>query len=482
MISPSEIIELEIILKQEEVRKGVNSFWHFCKLKDPLYYSEDKQYLKDLCNQLQDFYESKLLNPDGQPYRKLILNVPPRHGKTRTLTNLSAWIFGKKQTERIIECSYNDESAGDFAKYTRDVIAEENNTNSFNSYVFNDFFPGVKIKYGTNSYYKWALEGQYFNYLGAGIGGSITGKGGTILIIDDPIKLAEEAFNEDRLNKIWNWYTGTFLSRGEIEDGKEPLEIICMTRWSEEDLCGRILSSDEAKKWYVLKLKAFDVESQTMLCDKVLSLERYRELEKQMVFEIFQANYNQETITQTGKLYQSFKIYTTLPENISRFERLNYTDTADTGEDYLCSINYIAYNGQAYILNVYYTKAPMETTEPGVADFLHEDKIQVAFIESNNGGRGFARAVEKTMFEKYKDRSTVIKWFHQSENKLSRIYAASAFVQNNIFFPSNWKDQFPEFYKSMNTFLKEGKNKHDDAQDCISGVAERLMGKSGVHF
>lgn len=483
MIEDIELLELEYLVKYEEIIKGINDLWTFCKLKSPSYYTEDKVYLKDLCNLLQKFYERKLLKDDGKPYHKLILNLPPRFGKTRTLTNFSQWIFGHNQNERIIECSYNEETAGDFAKYTRDGITEINNADDINIFVFSDFFPDVKIKYGTSSYYKWALEGQHFNYLGAGIMGGITSKGGSFLIIDDPIKSAEEAFNEDRLDKIWQWYTGTFLSRGESEIGDEPLEIITMTRWSDNDLCGRILKSDEAKEWYVFKLKAYNEVTKEMLCDKVLSYERYKEFEKKMVFEIFHANYNQETINQIGRLYKSFKTYDQLPVDKDGkqiiFERANYTDTADEGNDYLCSINYIDYNGEVYILNIYYTQEGMEITESATAKFLFDNQIQVAWIESNNGGRGFARNITRLLWDNHQSRSTVVKWFHQNENKKARINAASAFVQNNIYFPSNWKDKFPEFYKSMNTFLKEGKNKHDDAQDCITGVAEKLMKHKG---
>jgi len=303
--------------------------------------------------------------------------------------------------------------------------------------------------------------------------GGVTGKGGSILMIDDPIKLADEAYNEERLNKIWDWRTGTFLSRGESESGQEPLEIINMTRWCDGDLCGRILSSNNAKDWYVIKYKAYNESENKMLCDKILSYERYRELQSEMVLEIFEANYNQETINQVGRLYKTLKTYDKLPTiNLDVF---NYTDTADEGNDFLCSINYAVYNGEVYVLNVYYTQHGMEITEPAVANFLFEDKVKIAYIESNNGGRGFARNVERLLWENNKSRNTIIKWFHQSENKKARINTASAFIQNHVYFPVNWKDRFPDFYKSMNTYLKEGKNKHDDAEDCITGVAEKMM-------
>ena len=71
----------------------------------------------------------------------------------------------------------------------------------------------------------------------------------------------------------------------------------------------------------------------------------------------------------------------------------SYTDTADTGADYLCSIIYGEYNHEAYVLDIYYTKDPMEVTEPETARRLLAHSVNLAKIESNNGGRGFARNV-----------------------------------------------------------------------------------------
>jgi predicted phage terminase large subunit-like protein len=483
MITDEEIIELEAITRLEDAEKGAGNFWHFCCLKAPNYFSDDKPHLKLLVETLQAFYERKLLKPDGTPYRKLMINIPPRHGKSRTLINFCQWVLGKNQNERIIECSYNDDAAGDFAKYTRDGIQEERIDESH--FVTTDFFPDLKIKFGSQSYYKWALEGQHFNYLGAGIGGSITGKGGSILIVDDPIKLVEEAFNEDRLEKIWQWYTGTFLSRGDSETGEEPLEIIVMTRWANGDLCGRILASDKAADWYQLKMEVYDKDADQMLCPRTLSKMRYDDLKSQMVSEVFWANYHQETIETKGLLYKSLKTYDDVPRDEKKNSLIesveNYTDTADEGDDFLVSINFGIYKGEGYILDVLYTKQGMEKTEPATAKFLFDSKVNEARIESNNGGRGFARNVERLLWENYKTKSITIKWFHQSENKVARILSNSAFVQNHLYFPLNWKDRWPEFYKAMTTYLKEGKNKHDDAQDCITGVAEMISKPSGFY-
>ena len=116
----------------------------------------------------------------------------------------------------------------------------------------------------------------------------------------------------------------------------------------------------------------------------------------------------------------------------------------------------------------------MEITEEEVARRHIKYKVNVADIESNNGGRGFARSVERIMREKYQSNKTRVKWFHQSGNKIARIISNSTWVMDHIYFPVNWRNRYPEYYEAMNKYQKEGKNKHDDAPDCTTGIAEKV--------
>ena len=159
----------------------------------------------------------------------------------------------------------------------------------------------------------------------------------------------------------------------------------------------------------------------------------------------------------------------------------NYTDTADTGADYLCSINYgVTFAGEAYILDVLYTKAPMEETEPATAKMLLEGGVHMVRIESNNGGRGFARSVQRILREDYRSNTTVVKWFTQTKNKQARIYSHSAWVMEHIYLPEDWKNRWPEYHNAMIRYQREGKNAHDDAPDATTGIAEDCSAVSGI--
>lgn len=452
--------DLKKELKQQAYRElARRDFWYYCKLFDDKrkkFYLEDRYFLKDLCHRLQKFVED-------DEHKVLVVNMPPRHGKSRTATNFVQWLLGKDPHYSVMTGCYNEMLSTQFAKQVRDMIATEKTEGIT---VYNDIFPNTKIKYGEASVSKWALEGNNTpNYLATSPSGTATGFGASLIIIDDLIKNAEEAFNTTVLEKQISWFNNTMLSR--LEQGGKI--IIIMTRWATNDLAGFILENFENVEH--INYKAVD-DNDKMLCNGILSKEEYDFKIKNMDKAIVYANYQQEPIDIQGRLYSEFKTYSTLPNKPNRGIK-SYCDTADTGEDFLCNIIYMDYKDSAYILDIIYTKDPMEVTEPLVAKALAKYKVNVAMIESNNGGRAFARNVEvKTKLQG--NIKTIIRWFHQSKNKVSRILSNSAWVCENIYFPIDWENRYPQFAKDIKSYQREGKNKHDDAPDALTGVAEQL--------
>jgi len=454
-----ELIKLEA--KKELARRD---FWYYCKLlgkKD--FYNDKKEYLKDLCNQLQSFIDSNK--------KILVINMPPRFGKSYTATLFVQWLLGRNNKLKIMTGSYNETLSSTFAKQVRDVIATEQTQGVT---VYRDIFPDTKIKYGEASMNKWALEGsQVANYLATSPTGTATGFGADLIVIDDLIKNSEEAYNSNVLEKHIDWFTNTMLSRTE----KGFKLIIIMTRWASNDLAGFILSNyDDVVH---INYKAINDDG-TPLDEGTLSLEDFEFKTKNMAKEIVYANYQQEPIDIKGRLYNEFKTYIDLPkEKIVKISA--YCDTADTGDDFLCNIIYADCKDSAYILDIIYTKEAMEITEPLVAEAYKKFNVNVADIESNNGGRAFARNIERITRDKgnYK---TVVKWFHQSGNKIARILSNSAWVNANIYMPIDWKNKWSEFAKDIISYQKEGKNKHDDGPDALTGVAEKCNKISGLSF
>ena len=421
----------------------------------------------ELCNEFQDFIRSD--------EKVMIVNEPPRHGKSRTAGLLVEWVLGNNQKQKIMTGSYNETLSTMFSKNVRNDIQEEKADQ--NRIVFSDIFPGVSIKRGDGAMNLWSLNGGYNNYLATSPTGTATGFGATLLIIDDLMKNAEEANNETTKEKHWTWFTDTILSR--LEEGGKI--IIIMTRWASDDLAGRALEhyKEQGVKVRHISMKALvNKETQEMLCPEILSYASYMDKIAAMGEDIASANYQQEPIDLKGRLYTSFKTYDRLPvdaEGNSLFEGIySYTDTADEGADYLCTIIWGVYLREAYVLDVYYTQAGMEITEPETAKRFKEFAVNRSRIESNNGGSGFARNVRRISEEQMKNYMTIIKWFHQSKNKKARILSNATWIMEHVIYPSNWMHKWPDYYKAMVRYQRDGDNKHDDAPDCTTGVAETM--------
>lgn len=462
-ITKDEFIELQREARLELARRD---FWEFCKLLAPDFYKEGRDYLKDFCRALQEFYETD--------ERVLIVNMPPRHGKSRTAGLFAEWIFGKNPAEKIITGSYNEQLSTTFSRNVRNAIQERKA--SKDKIVYSDVFPQTKLKKGSSAANLWTLDGQHISYLATSPSGTVTGFGATVMILDDIVKNAEEALNETILSNHWTWFTNTMLSRLE-KNGK--LAIIA-TRWNTNDLSGRAIAHYKSIGMpYKLLSKTALQEDGTMLCDEVLDKTAYDLIVKTMGREIVEANYNQRPIDLIGRLYNiGFQTYRDLPKDkqgkLDLEEICAYIDTADQGSDYLCCIIYGVYRQQVYVIDVYFTKDGMEITEPEVAKRLYEHKVDKAYIESNNGGRGFGRSVERILREKHHWYKTYIDLFTQSRNKKARILSSATWCQNNIKFPMGWEVNFGEFYGDVMSYQKEGKMKHDDAEDCLAGIYDRV--------
>lgn len=461
------IRDIKLIKLGAKCELARREFFFYCNLKAPDFYKPNRKYLVDLCHDFQEFYEG-----DNDV---LIVNEPPRHGKSRTASLFVEWVLGNNQNEKIMTGSYNETLSTMFSKNVRNSIQEEKA--DIYKPVFSDVFPGVKIKRGDGAMNLWSLEGGYNNYLATSPTGTATGFGASLMIIDDLIKNAEEANNENVKEKHWEWFTNTMLSR--LEEGGKI--VIIMTRWASDDLAGKVLEwcSEKKKRYKHICMKALvDEDKKEMLCEEVLSYESYMDKVSAMGEDIASANYQQEPIDLKGCLYSSFKTYTDLPPYFEQIK--SYTDTADTGTDYLCSIVYGVYQKEAYILDILYTQEAMEKTEKMTAQMFYENKVNVAKIESNNGGRGFARNVKRILEQELDSNYTTIRPFHQSQNKVARILTNATWIMEHVYYPHNWRDRWPDYYKAMVKYQRSGKNKNDDAPDCTTGIAEDIASREVI--
>ena len=386
-----------------------------------------------------------------------------------------------------MEGCYNVQLSRRSSKIVRDKILEKPDANRI---VFNEVFPKVTIKDGSGSVDNWGVTGsQEDNYLATAPNAGSTGIGCDFLILDDTIKNKYEAYHKEYLNKLFqDWFTDTLYQRLE---GKRKI-IIVMTRWSTGDMAGRLMKlfDEQGRKYRLVSKKAYNKETDTMLNPNILNKHQYELLTQTVGEDIVKANYDQEPVDLKGRLYTNFLEYN--PADIktvdNRDGRIVFKDirarcdTADTGDDYLCSIVYgVTADKKAYILDIIYTQDSMEITETKVAEQLLKYNPYVFRPESNNGGRGFSRAIEK-IYKAKGGVKTIFKPYTQTLNKEARILSNATSVQNTIYFPMDWRTRYREYYESMRDYQRQGKNEHDDAQDCTTSIAEELDGTKGIIY
>ena len=433
------------------------------------------------------YYRLLELFAKGQ-VRRLIITMPPQHGKSvGASTLLPAYMLGLNPDMRIAIASYSSMLASKFNRRVQRILE---------SREYGDMFPDTSIKQGGRppQYIRTADEVEIVGHdgglLSVGREGSLTGNRVDCFILDDLYKEAMEANSPIVRDNCWEWYTSVVKTR--MHNSSQ--ELIVFTRWHEEDLIGSIRSLepvvdmrswDDVERvgdgWLHLNLEAIKTGSPSPLDPRTEGEALWPERQSLALLEQkrrldpvrFEAMYQGRPSSRGGQLYgDNFAEWDSLPDHIVR--RANYTDTADEGDDYLCSISYaVDADGLIYILDAVYSREPMEVTENLVSQMLIRSDVRSSAVESNNGGRGFARAIQRLAPR------VRVEWFHQSGNKQARILSHSATVLHLVRFPRGWAQLWPEMYAHLVSYRRDfASNRWHDAADVLTGIVERESSSS----
>jgi predicted phage terminase large subunit-like protein len=230
---------------------------------------------------------------------RLLITMPPRHGKSEFASKwLPSWYLGNFPDNRVILASYGASFAASWGRKTRDIL------NEHGPRLF-----GVSIRSDSKAADEWLIEGREGGMQTCGVGGPLTGKGADLLIIDDPVKNAEEANSEVYRQKTWEWYTSTAYTR--LEPGGAL--VLIQTRWHEDDLAGRILANaaESGEPWVVLNLPAIAGEGDQLgrspgepLWPERFGLDDFDRIRKAVGSYQFSALYGQSPTPADGGLFK----------------------------------------------------------------------------------------------------------------------------------------------------------------------------------
>lgn len=479
MISIEPLLEIGKKVRAEQARK---SLLDFTKVTMPEFQATDYHvaYYRVL-----DAFARGLI-------KKLIISMPPQHGKSEgSSRRLPAYLLGRNPNLKIAIGSYSSSLAKDFNRDVQKIIDEE---------LYREIYPDARISGQhvvtiSTSYQRNSDVVEIVNKRGSlrvvGRGGPLTGRPVDVMIMDDLYKDFMEANSPVTREMAWKWYTTVVSSR--LHNDSQQLMVF--TRWHEDDIIGRLekqekvvtitslseLNSIPSDVWVKVNYEAIKETEPTELDPREVgeplwpqkhSLENLKGKRKLDAVQ-FECLYQGNPTPKEGLLYDEFETYTELPET---YGNGNYTDTADSGDDFLCSISYRKGRDKIYITDIVYTQEDMGKTELLVPLMFTRSDTRYSRIESNAGGRYFALKVKEKLGGKIR-----VTWFHQSKNKEARIITNAATVSQVIVFPIDWETRWPEFARHVNTYKKLFKaNKFHDAADTLTGIVEfEIFGKKG---
>jgi predicted phage terminase large subunit-like protein len=240
---------------------AVRHLLNFCAYVSP-WYDPSLKHLQFLCQELEQV-ELYVRSKGKEGCGRLILMMPPQHGKTETTSrHLPAWVLGRNPDVRTLLTSYNAELATSNSEKVRQIVESERYAAIFGRKSRFSTVDMVQLSEDSRAKANWELAGHRGGVKSAGVGGGMTGKAGDLIIIDDPHKDREETMSEGNLLKVVRWWNSVIVPRITAQTAV----VIIHTRWDPNDLIGTQLKkmasgAKETYQWRVVCLPAISLES-----------------------------------------------------------------------------------------------------------------------------------------------------------------------------------------------------------------------------
>lgn len=391
---------------------------------------------------------------------RLMVFLPPRHGKSWLVSQFfPAWYLGMFPDKRVILTAYEADFAATWGRRARDIL------NQHGSNIFN-----VEVDNKSSAANRWDIKKNHGGMITAGVGGPITGKGADILVIDDPVKNAEEANSQTYRDKTWEWYQSTAYTRLEPQGAV----ILIMTRWHEDDLAGRLLKNMQNKhgeKWEIINLPAIAEENDLLNRKPGAPLwpGRYNLVELNRIKETtgsywWSSLYQQRPQPPGGGLLKRSWINYYQTNELPRLDELNIyqawdlaISTKETADYTVCTTMGVSLENEIFVLDWYRERIDFPTQVKMVEKLAKKwDSLQIG-IESN----AYQKALPQQLLE---NTMLPIKEVNRTKDKVTRIISGFVHFENG-------KVLLPENHHELDNFINEyvyfPHGKHDDMLDSM---------------
>lgn len=392
---------------------------------------------------------------------RLLVTVPPRSLKS-TLASIAfpAFVLGHAPTKRIVCVSYGSELSLKFARDTRTLMS---------SRWYKDVYSKAAFRKETESELETTEGGGRY---GTSVGGTLTGRGGDFLIVDDPMK-ADDAFSKAAREKVSEYYRSVLFSR--LDDKASGCIIVIMQRLHEEDLAGDLIRQGG---FVHLNLPAIAMEEQSIPIGQgrvhvrgrgdVLQPDRepllvLEEIKRSIGAAAFQAQYQQSPVPEAGNLLKRnwLKYYSSPPARLATDEIVQSWDTAMKGaqqNDYSVCTTWLVRGEDCYLMEVSREHLDYPALVKAATEHHHRWQPDAVLIEDQGSGTSLLQELSVT----HGLRPIAIK---PERDKVTRFSAATiAFEKGQVCLPANapWLDEL------LNELMRFPQSRFDDQVDSVS--------------
>jgi len=404
--------------------------------------------------------------------KRLIVSMPPRHGKSELVSlRFPCWYLAKHPKDYIVEAGYAESIALTHSRQARDI---------FISPKLSRLFPDIryrperaaqeKIIPERQAAHEWGTK-QGGSYYAVGIGGGLTGRGFNIGIIDDPIKDEEEAASQTIRDKVWEWYQKVFRTRAE----PDASIIVVMTRWHQDDLVGRLLKrahdDPTADQWKILHFPA--LKNGEALWPGRYSANDLKQIRSSIGSRAFESLYQGNPTVAEGQIIKRewWKYYRERPQ----FERVIHSwDTAfkdKSQNDYsVCTVWGETYNSY-YLLEVWQGKVEFPELKRVAKALYDRDKPEYVIVEDKASGQSLIQELRANT------RMPVLP-VKVDTNKVARANSITPLIEaGKVLLPENAPWLF-DYVEELSAFPNA---EHDDQVDSTTQALNFMRGPVEDH-
>jgi len=414
------------------------------------------------CPRHLEHLNERLLDVAAGKSKRLMVFMPPRHGKSEFISKyFTAWYLGTFPDRRVILTSYEADFAAQWGRRARELIEEHGKLS---------FVERVEVLPDSSAASRWDIKGHQGGMVTAGVGGPITGKGGHLIIIDDPVKNAEQASSKTYRDKAWEWYQSTLYTR--LEPGGAL--ILIMTRWNQGDLAGKILEDMQngGEPWEILNLPALAEDNDQIgrtpgdpLWPERFTREDLARIQRTVGSYHWTALYQQRPTPQEGGMFKRhwFPIIEAAPRDLIMVRRWDLAASQQRG-DYTAGLLLGKKDGRFYVLDLRHARESPAGVEALVRQAAEDDGYTVSIRMEREPGSSGVNTIDyyaRKVLEGYD-----FKGIPSTGPKEVRAQPVSAAAEagNVILIRGHWNTAFLDEV----TLFPNGD--HDDIVDVLSGA------------